>query len=136
MQVTVRGGWTCQPPSHRRFAQVLTSAATSQLGPRYTAFEFCKTSIVGTVMSALKWVVLMMFGGMLNQVSAQKVDTIRVQVHGHEIVLYASGAGPAVVLEAGGGSSSRLGRGNPGAGETRSSRGLRPTRIRSVAAVR
>ena len=49
-----------------------------------------------------------MFGGILNPVSAQDVDTLRVQVHGHEMVLYASGGGPTVVLEAGGGSSSRV----------------------------
>ena len=59
-------------------------------------------------MSALKWAALMLFGGMLNQISVQEVDTLRIQVHGHEIVLYASGAGPTVVLEAGGGSSSRV----------------------------
>jgi pimeloyl-ACP methyl ester carboxylesterase len=38
-------------------------------------------------------------------VAAQKVDTLFVTVHGHRVALYVSGnSGPAVVLEAGGGS--------------------------------
>lgn len=40
---------------------------------------------------------------------AQGTDTIRVRVHDHEIVLYRTGgAGPTVLLEAGGGSSHRV----------------------------
>jgi pimeloyl-ACP methyl ester carboxylesterase len=39
---------------------------------------------------------------------SQQVDTIRVNVHGHQITLYVSGkSGPVVVLEAGGGTSHR-----------------------------
>ena len=40
---------------------------------------------------------------------AQATDTIRVRVHNHEVVLYRTGgAGPTVLLEAGGGSSHRV----------------------------
>ena len=40
---------------------------------------------------------------------AQATDTVRVRVHDHEVVLYRTGgAGPTVVLEAGGGSSHRV----------------------------
>jgi len=40
---------------------------------------------------------------------SQTTDTIRVNVHNHEIVLYRTGvAGPTVILEAGGGSSHRV----------------------------
>jgi pimeloyl-ACP methyl ester carboxylesterase len=48
--------------------------------------------------------------GLLISVSglnAQNVDTLQVDVHGHTVALYISGAGPTVVLESGGGSSHR-----------------------------
>lgn len=46
---------------------------------------------------------LLVAGGL----SAQSIDTVRVEVHGHAVALYVSGQGPTVVLESGGGSSSR-----------------------------